>query len=1098
MYVRIIKRFLTVCLIYTHAYLFAQNPHIKDSLQNYVKTAAPDCSKVNALIELSHQLVQYDLQQAESSVVAAVQLSREINYANGEAQALLALSRVNRQKSNFTEALTNTFEAIKIFDSRNDKTGSAKCNFELGYIYKYLTDYPKAINYFLKARNLYKSDHSEKNVALCETVLGHVNLDAGSNFKDSTYFIKARNHYKNVLNYYTKINKPERISVGLVNLANLYLTFNRSFPSERSLKKSLEYSTKSLKINKELGDDLRIGIDLENIGEVYSEREQFKEALDYYFESNEYLIKSGNIDYTLENIYSIAHIFKKKGDINKAIEYALKHEKLAKEVSYASSLRDSYQLLSELYALKKDHEKAYETRLLFENYKDSTLNEDKELKLLKLQVEYETDQKDKEIILLNKEKDLKEAKITQQQTSRNFFVATTILVVVLLFGLFNRFRFKQKQNEIINEKNKELEKLSIVASEIANGVFITNAAGDFEWFNEGFSKLFGWSSLEEYKAKRGSNIFEVSGNKEIKLLIEKAINAKISVTYENDTPDKDGNYLWIKTTLSPVFDKEGVLQKLVFVETDVTELKKAKETAIQSLQIQEQFLANTSHEIRTPMNGVLGLIRQLQETPLNHEQAEFIQAIKESSNNLLHVVNDILDISKIRAGKISFEKIDFRLSDLFKSLLFMLQYKAEEKGIYLESNIDSNIPNVLKGDPTRLNQVLLNLSSNALKFTEKGGIKITCKLVKNENSINTVLFSVTDTGIGIPHEKLDYIFETFAQAETHTTRNYGGTGLGLSISKFLVEQQGGTIEVKSEEGKGSTFSFTLDFENGDPNWKGNIIQQVEGIPVNVDLSSIHVLLVEDNMINQRVAVHELSKWKANVDVANNANEAFEKLHLPQAQGKKYDLILMDISMPGMDGLEATRKIRKEFPDPINKTPIVAMTASALAGEKEKCFDAGMNDYLSKPFDPVVLYTKLLKWSQAENTSVIETSNLKTAKNTGKNKTTDLSSLLENASGDIIYIKEMIEIYLQSMPEYLSELNFSFKQKNLQEVKKQAHKMKTPAAYFGASELSDLLYRVEIYTSQNASTSLFAATVQRINDLCLETFKELEEELKKLS
>ncbi|MDP2385160.1 MAG: ATP-binding protein [Bacteroidota bacterium] len=1097
LYEKVIKNLLLLCFAFTQCYSFAQNPHLRDSLQKFLKTAPQDSNKVNALIELSHQFVQYDLEKAESAAKEAVRISQILKFPKGEAQALLVSSRVKRQKSNYAEALSQTFLAINIFEKINDQEGSAKCYFELGYIYKYLEDYPKSINAFSKASALYKTLKNEKNNALCETVLGHVNTDIGLKLNDSSYYKKALIHYNEVLSYYKKINNRERICVALLNLANLQLSFNKSFPSEKNLTKSLEYSTQALEISRQLDDVLRIGINLENIGEVHYERKQYEKALEYYFEANTYLEKSGNIDYILENLYSITNIFKNIGDYNRALEYAKKHGDLALSEKYNSSLCDHYKILADIYTAQKNPEKAYQARLLYENYKDSTLNEEKAFALLKLEVEYETRQKDKEIALLNQERALKEIKLNQQQTSRNFFIATTILVVVLLLGLFNRFRFKQKQHLIINEKNIELEKLSIVARETANGVFITDAGGNIEWFNEGFSKLFGWESIEEYKKSRGSNIIDVSGNKDINLLIEKSIRSKASVTYENDTPDKNGNSLWIKTTLSPVFDKHGNLQKMIFVETDVTELKKAKETAIQSLQIQEQFLANTSHEIRTPMNGVLGMIRQLQETPLNHEQTEFIQAIKESSNNLLHVVNDILDISKIRAGKITFEKIDFRLPDLFRSLLFMLQYKAEEKGIYLKSDIGKNIPSVLKGDPIRLNQVLLNLASNAIKFTENGGVTISCTLVRTEGNTNIIQFCIIDTGIGIPEEKLDYIFETFAQAETHTTRKYGGTGLGLSISKFIVEQQGGTIEVNSEIGKGSSFCFTLGFETGDPEWKGNIIQQIEGIPVNVDLSHIHVLLVEDNLINQRVAVHELSKWKTNTDVANNANEAFEKLTVQQAQGKKYNLILMDISMPGMDGLEATRKIRADFPAPANQTSIVAMTASALAGEKEKCYEAGMNDYLSKPFDPVVLYTKLLKWGQGENAQLLETQTGTQEKTNAKNKATDLSTLLENAAGDIVYIREMIEIYLQSMPEYLNELNFYFKQKNWLEVKRHAHKMRSPTTYFGAHELSDLLYRVEIYTSRNSSTGLFTTAVQRVNDLCLETFKELEEELKKL-
>jgi PAS domain S-box-containing protein len=721
------------------------------------------------------------------------------------------------------------------------------------------------------------------------------------------------------------------------------------------------------------------------------------------------------------------------------------------------------------------------------------MNEEKTGALLKLQVEYETNQKDQEIILLNKNKALQESKYDQQQITNIFLIICTLLALILSGVLYNRYRMKLKTNKIIEEKNKELEKLSIVASETANGVFITDAKGDMEWFNEGFSKLFGWKSIEEYRQNKGRNIFEVSANDNIKKLIEQCIETKVSVVYENATPDVKGNSLWIKTTLTPIFDKEGKLKRLVFVETDVSELKQAKETAEESLQIQEQFLANTSHEIRTPMNGIFGMTRQLLETPLSSEQEDYVHAIKESSYNLLHVVNDILDISKIRAGKIVFENIEFKISDLFKSLQFILQYKADEKGIYLKTSIDETLPLVLKGDPIRLNQILLNLAGNAIKFTEKGGVTFSAESVTRENGHSSIQFCVTDTGIGIPEDKLDYIFETFAQAESHTTRKYGGTGLGLSISKFLVEKQGGEITVSSRVNQGSSFCFTLNFEIGDPNWKGTVVQKTEGIPVDVDLSHVKALLVDDNVINQKVAVYELKKWKVNVDVVNNAAQAFEKL-----KEQEYTIILMDISMPVMDGLEATRHIRSNFQAPVKSVPIIAMTASALIGEKEKCFKAGMNDYISKPFDPVLLYIKIVKWSGAENVEQSDRTLAGSISKDEKIKYTDLSIIYDGAGGDLNYIKEMIEMYINIMPQYLQELNDLFAKQKWEELGKQCHKMKTPAAYFGVIELRELMTNMELSVKDASNKNLATSIMHEINDIVLASIKELKEELVKVA
>ncbi len=510
-------------------------------------------------------------------------------------------------------------------------------------------------------------------------------------------------------------------------------------------------------------------------------------------------------------------------------------------------------------------------------------------------------------------------------------------------------------------------------------------------------------------------------------------------------------------------------------------LKKANETAEQSLQIQEQFLANTSHEIRTPMNGILGMTRQLLETPLNAEQTEYLNAIKESSNNLLHVVNDILDISKIRAGKIVFEKKEFVLPDLFKSVQFMLQYKAEGKNILLETYIDPDLPPMLSGDFVRLNQILLNLSGNAIKFTEKGKVTLLATLLANEQDKVHVQFCVTDTGIGISGDKLDYIFETFAQAEVHTTRKYGGTGLGLSISKFLVEKQGGRITVESEVGKGSTFCFDLTFGKVEPGSKTETVKVTNNVPGTIDLSAVDVLLVEDNIINQRVALFELNKWKVKTDVVENAALAIERLKL-----KKYHIILMDISMPGMDGIEATRYIRTELAEPAKSTPIIAMTASALSGEKEKCFAAGMNDYISKPFNPLTFYKKVVQWSGISNQNE-EDRESELSVPTGADKLIDLAIIRDHASGNIDYIKEMLQMFIE-----LKELH---EKKDWLELSKQAHKMKTPVAYFGIEELRDLLVKLEVHSaSGNTDEQFIKDAIIKINSLSFLAINELEKEL----
>jgi len=402
----------------------------------------------------------------------------------------------------------------------------------------------------------------------------------------------------------------------------------------------------------------------------------------------------------------------------------------------------------------------------------------------------------------------------------------------------------------------------------------------------------------------------------------------------------------------------SVVSKLI-LERNQEELISAKRVAEKSKEMQSQFLSNMSHEIRTPMNGIIGITRLLQGSELNQEQRHYLNTIITSSENLMFIINDILDFSKIEAGKIVIEETRFNLDSLLTTVQDLFTIRAKEKGIHLTLEKEDDVPTWVVGDSVRLNQILSNLIGNAIKFTEKGGVTIRISVIMADDTHATLWFRVKDTGIGIPETKLGSIFQSFIQASSSTTRTYGGTGLGLTITKKLIELQNGKLWVRSTVGKGTIFNFKLRYEIAvsarEEDKNVQVLEKKSNDLILNELKGIDILLVEDHPINQMLAIRVLKDWGFNVTLAENGLIALDIIG-----NMDFDLVLMDINMPEMDGYMTTKEIRSGKYTTNSEIPIIAMTASAFIGDNQKCFKAGMNDYISKPFNPQDLLEKISK------------------------------------------------------------------------------------------------------------------------------------------
>lgn len=658
----------------------------------------------------------------------------------------------------------------------------------------------------------------------------------------------------------------------------------------------------------------------------------------------------------------------------------------------------------------------------------------------------------------------------------------------LLRELLSKYYLHSK--EVERELQESELKFKSLLEQLTDAIYFTSVDGQFLEYNRATVELLGYTREE----MQDLNVAQTYVQPEDRIRFhERIMSDKEVVDYEIKLRKKNGELIDCLVTASLRMDPDGKVQGYQGIIRDITfrkkaeALQRAKDLAEQANKFKAEFLANMSHEIRTPINAIIGMVHLLHQTPLNEKQIEYLHAIDNSADNLLQLINDILDFSKIEAGKLQLEEKSFNIRTVIEQLVSTMRFKATEKGVDLLLQIDENVPPSVAGDPLRLNQIMLNLISNAIKFTHTGAISVTVKLIDILDDRARMYFNVRDTGIGIPPDRLGNIFESFTQANLDTTRIYGGTGLGLAIVKKLIDMLNGAIMVKSKLGEGSEFIFEIDFTITRDNPDLPLMEITEAsVP---DIGKCRLLIADDHPINQ-VVTSELLRhaWPdIQIAIAATGKEVLEKLDSAQ-----FDMILMDVQMPEMNGLDATRTIRA-LTDSRANIPIVAFTAYATTGEVEKCLQAGMDDYISKPVVPALLCRKIydqLVRSGYDFDAHGQKSGL-------AHQTVDLHYLNIMTADDQGLKAKMLQIMLDETPGELELLEKHLEAANWDGLRAVAHKMKSSVEFMGLKDTLDTLKTIEISAKERTGLDLLAPKINTVILTCRSALNSLRNELDKL-
>lgn len=633
------------------------------------------------------------------------------------------------------------------------------------------------------------------------------------------------------------------------------------------------------------------------------------------------------------------------------------------------------------------------------------------------------------------------------------------------------------------------EKYRGIIANMNLGLLEVDNEENIQYANQSFCEMSGYE-IDELLGKKASLLFAKGENQEMIETKNDLRKKGLSDVYEVAVKNKRGQLKWWLISGAPRYNDGGDLIGSIGIHLDITsqkilemDLYDARESAEQSARAKEIFLANMSHEIRTPMNAILGMGRQLNKSELNEQQRFYLQTINKAADHLLVVINDILDISKIEAGKLNLEYIGFKPNEVIQHCVEVMLHRSEEKGLRLHYENNFSIYPVYIGDPYRLTQILLNLISNAIKFTDKGSVTIKSEVVPTVSNTQTLMINVTDTGIGMEESFLKNLFQKFTQEDKTVARKYGGTGLGMSISRQLTELMNGHIDVKSIKGKGTTVTINIPFTIGNA---ADLPLTNQVLADSSILSNKKILLVEDNEMNRLVATTVLNNYGVLLNEVTNGQEAVDEL-----QHSSYDLILMDVQMPVMNGLEATAFIRKNIDQ---KIPIIALTANAIKGESDRCIEAGMNDYVSKPFEEEDLVYIMAKWLSNRTPEKQQLSTHVHEKGKEVSSIFNLSGLEKISHGNRSFVTKMISLFIEQVPAAVKDIRSAYEEKNHPVLKTVAHRIKPAIDNMGIASLYSIIREIEKHDPASEMDSVLEEKIFMLE----KTINEVVEQLGKMN